>query len=106
VESAALPTGLIDSDILIDLERGIADAMDFFAAQHRLGRVQISSISAMELIQGCRNKLEITKVEKSLLSMVIHEVSAAESRHARAWLTQFSLSHGLKLVPQFSIDCG
>ena len=50
--------GIIDTDILIDATNGIADAVAFLVEQQAT-EVQISIVSAMELIAGCRNKEEI-----------------------------------------------
>lgn len=96
--TAALPLGLIDTDVLIDAERGLADAVAFLADQPSAGGIQISSVSAMELIVGCRNQQELTKVLVSLSNATICEISAAISRNARSWMRQFFLSHGL-LIP-------
>ena len=52
---------LIDSDVLIDVARGHLEARAFLNDQNRAFRVQISTISAMELIVGCRNKIELSQ---------------------------------------------
>jgi predicted nucleic acid-binding protein len=83
---------------MIDAERGIVPAIDFLTALHRSSVTQLSAISAMELIQGCRNQNELQNVVKSLSNTVIHELSPADSRQARDWLARFSLNHGLRLA--------
>lgn len=90
--------GLIDSDILIDAERGMADAVAFVVAQLAIGGTQISAVTAMELIGGCRNRRELQVVESFLARTIIHEVSPGISQQARDWLSQFCLSHGF-LIP-------
>lgn len=90
--------GLIDSDILIDAERGMADAVAFVLAQHATAGTQISAVSAMELIAGCRNRKELQVVESFLARTIIHEVSPRISQQARDWLRLFCLSHGF-LIP-------
>ena len=47
---------LIDSDVLIDAARGHPEATAFLYNQNRAFGVQISTISAMELIVGCRKQ--------------------------------------------------
>jgi predicted nucleic acid-binding protein len=51
--------GLIDTDILIDAERGVPDAVAFAHAQQALAGTQISAVTTMELIVGCRNLREL-----------------------------------------------
>ena len=53
--SASLAVGLIDTDILIDAERGHPDAIAFVTAQQAASGVRVSAMSAMELIVGSRN---------------------------------------------------
>ena len=96
--TAALPPGLMDTDVLIDTERGLPDAVAFFGAQFALGSVQMSAVSAMELIAGARNQAELKKVLNSISNAVVHELSAGMSRQARHWLAQYSLSHGLEFA--------
>ena len=57
---------LIDSDVLIDAARGHLEARAFLNDQNRAFRVQISTISAMELIVGCRNKIELSQTRRFL----------------------------------------
>jgi predicted nucleic acid-binding protein len=49
------PKRLIDTDVLVDALRGMTDAIDFLASLQADSALQISVISAMELIAGCRN---------------------------------------------------
>ena len=95
--AAALPSGLIDT-VFLDAERGLADAIGFLAMQYAAAGVHFSSISAMELIVGCRNQQELAKVLTSIASASIHEVSEAIALNARDWLAQYFLSHGLQLA--------
>ena len=96
--TAAHAPGLIDSDILIDAERGVADAVAFVLAQHAMAGMNISAVTAMELIVGCRNRKELQVVESFLARAIIHEVAPAASRLARDWLTSYCLSHGLMIA--------
>jgi predicted nucleic acid-binding protein len=47
--------GLIDTDVLIDHTRGVADASSFLTARHAAGGVYISVVTAIEVVQGCRD---------------------------------------------------
>ena len=57
--------GVIDTNILIDAMHGIPKALMFLEEQQESG-IQISIISAMELVAGCRNKAEMTELQKFL----------------------------------------
>ncbi len=56
---------LLDTDIMIDLSRRYPPAIGWLAS---FGEEEIAlpGFVVMELIQGCRNKLEQEKVEKNL----------------------------------------
>jgi predicted nucleic acid-binding protein len=56
---------LIDTDVLIWLTRGNANAQRVLAA---LTDWSVSSITYMELVQGCRNKLELKALQKAFKS--------------------------------------
>lgn len=96
--SASSPPGLIDTDILIDAQRGLADAVTFLSAQQATTGVRISIISAMELIAGCRNAGELAKVQQFLQMITVLPVSAAASQLAYQLMESYFLSHGL-LIP-------
>lgn len=96
--AAAFPPGLIDTDILIDAERGLVDAIGFLVAQQAQGQIQISAISAMELLVGSRNQQELANVLNSIAQMLVHEISPNVSVQARAWIGQFALGHGLQVA--------
>ncbi len=89
------PAGLIDTDILIDSGRGLADAQRFVSDQYRAGAIRISIISAMELIRGCRNTRELRQVQTLLSEMTILPVSTAASETAYRLVEALYLSHGL-----------
>ena len=96
---AATPhaAALIDSDVLIDAARGHLEARAFLNEQHRASRVQISTISAMELIVGCRNKLELSQTKRFLEPVRILPVDPNISDKAYDLIQEFTLSHGLMI---------
>lgn len=96
--AASLPPGLIDTDVLIDAERGLPMAVQFLMHQQSAQRIQLSAISAMELLLGCRNRQELVNVEKSLAQMRVHEVTPQACQQAREWIARFSLSYGLQIA--------
>ena len=64
VAPTSTEAGLTDTDILIDDTRGMADASTFLTAQRTAPGLQVSVISAMELVAGCSNKTDLTQVQQ------------------------------------------
>jgi predicted nucleic acid-binding protein len=95
VAAAALPTGLIDTDILIDAERGVAQAVTFLIAQRAAGGLNLSVVSAMEMIEGCHNKQDLAALAQFLRYATIVQLNPIISQRAQSWMESFFLSHGL-----------
>lgn len=88
---------LIDSDVLIWLTRGNQNA------NQRLSQLtpwQISTITYLELAQGCRNKQELERIKQGLEAMqtVILPITPDISKCAMSLIDNYSLSHGLQLA--------
>jgi predicted nucleic acid-binding protein len=95
VASATGAAGLIDTDILIDAARGVTSAVLFINNQRAASGINISIISAMELIAGCRNRAELIRVQQSLQRMHVLPLSASASHTAFTLMESFFLSHSL-----------
>ena len=93
--SASIAAGLIDTDVLIDASKGIAAGIGFLAHQQSVSGLQISIISAMELIAGCRNRTELASTHQFLQRFTVWPVSTNASRTALQLMESFFLSHGL-----------
>lgn len=89
--------GVIDTDILIHATKGREDAITFLIEQRTAG-VQISIISAMELVVGSRNKTELTQTQKFLQGCTVLPVTANASRIAYQLIESFALSQGLHMA--------
>jgi predicted nucleic acid-binding protein len=98
VASAGLAAGLIDTDVLIDAERGRPDAISFLTAQQGGAGVRVSVVSAMELVVGCRNAVELGYVRQFMQRVTVIPIDAAISRTAYGLVEGFFLSHGM-LIP-------
>ena len=57
---------IVDSDILIDVGRGLTDAINCLLRLEAASTLAISAVTQMELIVGCRNKTELQVLEKFL----------------------------------------
>jgi predicted nucleic acid-binding protein len=96
--AAAHPSiGLIDTDILIDQTRGVPAAATFLSVQHAAGSVFVSIVSAMELIQGCRNAVELGNVRRLLGTMTVLPLTDTISGTALHLMDALFLSHGLRI---------
>lgn len=54
---------LVDTDILIDISRNDLTAIEKVEDIKNRATVSISVITKLELIRGCRNKIELTGLE-------------------------------------------
>ncbi len=88
---------LLDTDIMIDLLRKYQPAMAWLAS---LGEEEIvlPGFVVMELIQGCRNKLEQEKVEKNLTPVSVVWPSSKTCDEALSAFASYHLSHSLGLL--------
>ena len=89
---------LLDTTVLIDLLRGNTNAATFVDSVLAAGTpLFVSVISAMELVVGCRNKLEVTRAQKLISSFALLHLHPAESSQAYELVLSYSKSHGLAI---------
>ena len=88
---------LIDSDVLIWLTRGHRGAA---ARLQTLTPWRISTVTYIELAQGCRDKAELERLKKGLTQSATEIVPLTEAIGARAaqLIDRYALSHGLQLA--------
>ncbi len=86
---------LIDTDILIDVSRDIQIAIDRLKLEEETSELCITLITKMELIVGCRNKIELQKLQKFLQPFTLLPVTEEISYKAVELMTTYRLSHGL-----------
>ena len=89
---------LVDTDILIDISREIPTAINRIKQEEIKNQLCISVITQMELIVGCRNKMEQQKLNKFLKRYLIININESISNQAYKLLEKYRLSHGL-LIP-------
>ena len=89
---------IVDSDILIDVARGEADAINCLLHMEQTSTLAISVISQMELIVGCRNKKELHDLATFLKRFQILKVTDRISEVAIDLLTEYFLSHRLLIA--------
>jgi len=98
VASANPTAGLTDTDILIDAFHNVPQALAFLAGQQGAGGVAMSIISAMELVAGCRNALELSHLQRFRQTITVWPVSGAASQDAFHLMGSFLLSYGLLIA--------
>lgn len=89
---------LVDTDILIDAGRGLQEALDYLQELESSTRLAVSVVTQMELIVGCRNKVELQALEQFLRRFQILKIDEVISDKAVELLRQYRLSHGLLIA--------
>jgi predicted nucleic acid-binding protein len=89
---------IVDTDILIDVGRGISEAIAYLEELETNSQLAISAVTQMELTVGCRNKTELQDLEKFLSRFQLLKIGEAISDQAVALLRQYRLSHGLLIA--------
>ena len=86
---------LIDTDVLIDVQRGFAAPADWFATDRDVG---IPGFVVMELVQDARNSDEVQKALALVDGLEVVWPSEAECQTALEQFPKLHLSHGLGLL--------
>ncbi len=90
---------IFDTDVLIWFFRGNLKAQNLFKSTDQDYR-WLSSLTLMELFQGCRNQEELLNVEAFVsenISQIVHPKTSI-SEKAIHLIHEYCLSHGLRLV--------
>ncbi len=87
---------LLDTDVLVDIRRGFAPAVLWYSSLAE--RPGVPGFVAMELINGCRNKAELARLQVFLLGLPILWASEADCQRGLEFLRDYRLSHSLGLV--------
>ncbi|NEP14500.1 MAG: type II toxin-antitoxin system VapC family toxin [Symploca sp. SIO2C1] len=94
---------LLDTDVLIDIQRGHAPALNWFAVLSEVPSVP--GFVVMELIQGAQNKPQIRKVMQLLAPLPIVWPTEADCARALSDFTAYHLSHNVGLIDTFIAAC-
>lgn len=89
---------LVDTDLLIDLAAENAQAINCLKNLEKQSNLAVSSVTEMELIVGCRNKVELRNTDRLLGRFRIIPLSEQSSVIAVELIRKYRLSHGL-LIP-------
>jgi predicted nucleic acid-binding protein len=86
---------IVDTDILIDAGRGVAQATSCLQAIEEQSALATSAVTQMELLVGSRNRKEQDGIEKFLSRFQVIKISSPASDMAVDLLRRYRLSHGL-----------
>ena len=89
---------LFDSDVMIDLLRQYLPAMEWFDTLKDEEEVALPGYVVMELIQGCKNKVEQEKLQRVLATYGVVWPSTKDCNKAVVVFTQYRLSHNAGLI--------
>ncbi len=89
---------IVDTEIIIDVGRGISEAANCLQELKSSSRLSISVVTQMELIVGCLNKSELRTLEKFLQQFDVIRIDQPISDKAVDLLRLYRLSHGLLIA--------
>jgi predicted nucleic acid-binding protein len=89
---------IVDTDIIIDVGRGIPEAVNCMQELKSTSRLAISVVTQMELIVGCANKSELRTLEKFLQQFDVITIDPPISDKAVDLLRLYRLSHCLLIA--------
>ncbi|MEA5418227.1 type II toxin-antitoxin system VapC family toxin [Spirulina sp. CCNP1310] len=89
---------LIDTDILIDIANNDNTAQKRLTEESQQYQLNISSITEMELIVGCRNKAELQHLNQFLKQFHRLNLNESIAKIAIQLMQTYNLSHNL-LIP-------
>ncbi len=92
---------LIDTDILIDISRGLITAIERIKQEELSYELSISLITKMELIIGCRNKREVEQLNEFFRRFYLINIDNNISNKASELIAKYYLSHGLLMADAF-----
>jgi predicted nucleic acid-binding protein len=94
---------LVDTDVLIDVQRGHPPALAWFAALTDLPAVP--GLVVMELVQDARNTQEVRQAMKLVVPLRVVWPAEADCARALSDFTAYHLSHGLGLLDALIAAC-
>lgn len=86
---------VVDTDILIEVGRGVTQAITHLETLEAQTVLTVSVVTKMELIVGCEDKRELRELDQFLERFQILKVNELISDKAIELLKQYRLSHGL-----------
>jgi predicted nucleic acid-binding protein len=92
---------LVDTDVLIDVARGVPRAVQFCRRAEGQGGLACSVISVLELLAGCRTLHDQSTTLKNLTHVHVIQVESGDSEDALRWYRAYHLSQGIGILDCF-----
>jgi len=87
---------VLDTDIMVDVQRGFSPALEWLAQLPESPAITV--ITVLELLRGCRNLREQQSVERLLTQMPVLYLSESACIRAVNYFRAFHLSHGIGIL--------
>jgi predicted nucleic acid-binding protein len=94
---------LLDTDVLVDIQRGHIPAIAWFASLTTLPSVP--GFVVMELVQDAQNAQQVRQALKLVAPLPVVWPAEADCSRALADFTAYNLSHGLGLLDALIAAC-
>ena len=94
---------LLDTDVLIDIQRGYPPALAWFAGLSDVPSVP--GFVVMELIQGTHNTAELRQVQRMVAPLPAVWPGVADCQRALSDFTAYRLSHNVGLLDSLIAAC-
>jgi hypothetical protein len=94
---------LVDTDVMIDIQRGYAPALAWFASLPELPN--IPGFVVMELIQDAQNKQQVRKVLQMVAPLQVIWPAETDCARALSDFTAYHLSHKVGLIDALIAAC-
>src|SRR5262245_5311829 len=97
------PMDLLDTDVLIDIQRGHAAAVAWFGGLSEVPSVP--GFVVMELVQDASNRRQVRQALRLVAPLPVVWPSPAECQRALSDFSTYHLSHGLGLLDSLIAAC-
>ena len=94
---------LLDTDVLIDLLRGVPQASTWLASLAEAPG--LPGYVALELLQGCRNLQEARRIERLTAVFIIYWPTVTDSNRALSAFAPLRLASGVGLLDILIAEC-
>lgn len=94
---------LLDTDILIDIQRGYAPALAWFSSLTEIPNVP--GLVVMELVQDAKNLQQVRQATKLVAPLTVVWPSASDCERALSDFVAYHLSHSLGLLDALIAAC-
>lgn len=92
---------VVDTDILIDVSRGLSEAIECLDQIEQQLALGVSVVTEMELLVGCRGKSELRTLDSFLKRFQVIGLDERMNDAAVKLLRRYHLSHGLLIADAF-----